>query len=150
MPPFFSTENMEENKMKEIKIGNKKYKLQFGYAVVAKGGIVKKLIDLENVFSASNEDDIGDNVEKIMGCLAELFLAALQKNHSDEFGYQVRSGNGHDEALEKVYDLLDKYFDSEDANPMALISDLSNELENNGFLHHLFRQMEEESGEPKK
>lgn len=127
-----------------MKIGNKKYKLQFGYAVVAKGGIVKKLVQLQNIFDASEENaeaTFADNLETMMGCLDELLLAALQKNHSDEFGYSVRTGHGHDEALEKVDNLLDKYLESEDANPLQLIGDLSDELENNGFLHHILRQM---------
>lgn len=129
--------------MKEIKIGNKKYKLQFGYAVVAKGGIVKKLIELQELFSDGQQNAFADDsIEAMMGCLDELMLAGLQKNHSDEFGYQVRSGNGHDEALEKVDALLDKFFESEDSDPIALISDLSEELENNGFLRQLLRQAE--------
>jgi hypothetical protein len=128
--------------MTEVKIGNKKYKLQFGYAVVAKGGIVKKLIELENLFDGEGVD-FSSNLETIMGTLDELLLAALQRNHSDEFGYTVRTGNGHDEALQKVDDLLDKYLDSEDADPMGLITILTEELQNNGFLHHLLRQINE-------
>lgn len=128
--------------MKEIKIGNKKYKIQFGYAVVAKGGIVKKLIEVQDLFSDQESEFSNDTIETMMGCVDELLLAGLQKNHADEFGYHVRSGNGHDEALEKVDALLDKYFESEDSDPIALIADLSEELENNGFLRQLLRQAE--------
>lgn len=126
--------------MKELKVGKKTYKLQFGYAVVAKGGIVKRLIKLEEM---SENTDFSDSIEDMMGCLDELLLAALQKNHSDEFGYQVRTGNGHDEALDKVDKLLDTYLDSDDADPLGLINDLSDELADNGFLHHMLRKMEE-------
>jgi hypothetical protein len=131
--------------MKEITIGKKKYKLAFGYAVVAKGGIVKKLIELQELFSQDEENpniDMSDNIEKMMGCIDELLLASLQKYHADDFWYSVRTGNGHDEALEKVDALLDKYLDAEDADPIALIGILSDELENNGFLHHILRQAE--------
>ena len=124
--------------MKEIKIGNKKYKLQFGYAVVAKGGIVKNLLEMQDMLDNS-DGDMSGVIEKIMGTLDELLLAALQKHHSNEFGYSVRTGNGHDEALEKVDDLLDKYFEDENNDPLALIADLSEELENNGFLRQLLR-----------
>ena len=124
--------------MKEIKIGNKKYKLQFGYAVVAKGGIVKQLLEMQEMMD-SDSSDMSGVIEKIMGTLDELLLAALQKHHSNEFGYSVRTGNGHDEALEKVDDLLDKYFEDENNDPLALIADLSEELENNGFLRQLLR-----------
>lgn len=137
--------------MKKIKIGKKTYNLEFGYAVVAKGGIVKKLIELQELFSGDTDTtSMDDGVETMMGCLDELLLASLQKHHSDEFGYHVRSGNGHDEALEKVDALLDEYFKGDDANPLKLINELSAELENNGFLKHLLRQMEkmaEDQGE---
>ena len=129
--------------MKEIKIGNKKYKLQYGYAVVAKGGIVKKMLELQDMFDGSADLDMSEGLEKMMGTLDELLLAALQKNHADEFGYSVRTGNGHDQALEKVDELLDKYLNSEDADPMWLIGELSEELENNGFLRHMLRAVTE-------
>lgn len=128
--------------MKEIKIGNKKYKLQFGYAVVAKGGIVKQLLEMQEMMD-SDSSDMSGVIEKIMGTLDELLLAALQKHHSNEFGYSVRTGNGHDEALEKVDELLDKYFDDEENDPLSLIADLSEELENNGFLRQLLRGMDQ-------
>jgi len=124
--------------MKEIKVGSKKYKLQYGYAVVAKGGIVKNLLEMQDMLDNS-DGDMSGVIEKIMGTLDELLLAALQKHHSNEFGYSVRTGNGHDEALEKVDDLLDKYFEDENNDPLALIADLSEELENNGFLRQLLR-----------
>lgn len=132
--------------MKEIKIGGKKFKLAFGYAVVAKGGIVKKFMDMQSMFEEDTAD-MSEGIEKMMSTLDELLLAALQKYHSNEYGYEVRTGHGHDEALEKVDDLLDKYFDSEDADPLGLIGELSEELENNGFLHHLLRQVGAEQTE---
>lgn len=129
--------------MKEIKVGNKKYKLQYGYAVVAKGGIVKSLIEMQDMMDGA-ENELSGVIETIMGTLDELLLAALQKHHSNEFGYSVRTGNGHDEALEKVDELLDKYFEDEENDPMALIADLSEELENNGFLRQLLRTEQSE------
>lgn len=133
--------------MKELKIGKKTYKLQFGYAVVAKGDVLKHAMTLQEMFSGSEKDETGSDffvkMGDMMDCLGELLLAALQKNHSDEFGYQVRTGNKHDEALEKVCDLLDKYFDSDDADAIGLYSMLFEELENNGFLRHLLRELEQ-------
>ena len=130
--------------MKELKVGNKKYKLQYGYAVVAKGGIVQKSVELQKLFDENRENaDMSNDIETIMGCLDELLLSALQKNHANEFGYQVRTGHGHDEALEKVDALLDKYLEDEDADPIALIGDLFEELEENGFLKHLLRQIDQ-------
>ena len=125
----------------ELKIGKKTYKLQFGYAVVARGGITKKLLDMQDMFDENNEQaSLSDGLERMMATLDELMLAALQKNHADEFGYSVRTGNGHDEALEKVDALLDSYLDQDDADPMELIGSLTEELENNGFLRHILRQ----------
>ena len=136
--------------MQEIKIGNKKYKLQYGYAVVAKGDVMKHAMSLQDVLDNSNSEDAEnpdffEQMGEMMNALAEMLLGALQKFHSDEFGYQVRSGNGKDAALEKVYDLLDKYFDSEDSDVMGLYEVLLDELEKNGFLHHILREVEKQT-----
>lgn len=128
--------------MKEIQIGKKKYKIQFGFKVVAKYGVVRKLLEIQEVFSDGDKDFI-DGIEAIMGNTSELLLAGLQKHHSDTFGFDIDTGEGKKEATDKVYDLLDEYFSSDDANPIELISNISEELENNGFLSKMMTQVAE-------
>ena len=131
--------------MKEIKIGNKKYKLQYGYAVIARGKVLSHAMKLQEMFNGEGKEDVDffSQMSEIMDSLGEMLLAALQKNHRDEFGYNVRTGNGHDEAIEKVFDLLDRYFDTDDADTMELFGTLFDELESNGFLRHLAQEIKE-------
>ena len=135
--------------MKEIKIGKKKYKIQYGYKVVAKYDILKKVIRIESVLNGdSGEGDFMDQLSSVMDVMAELLLAGLQKNHSDDFGFDIIHGTGKDEAKDKVYDILDEYYsDCEDDNPLELFGELSEELQNSGFLALLLRQMEKLSDE---
>lgn len=128
--------------MKEIQIGKKKYKIQFGYKVVSKYGVVKKLMEIQGVFS-DGDKDFADGIEAIMENTAELLLAGLQKHHSDTFGFDIETGDGKKEAKDKVYDLLDSYFESDDADPVSLIGDISEELEKNGFLSKIMTQVAE-------
>lgn len=128
--------------MKEIQIGKKKYKIQFGYKVVSKYGVVKKLMEIQGVFS-DGDKDFADGIEAIMENTAELLLAGLQKHHSDTFGFDIETGDGKKEAKDKVYDLLDSYFESDDADPVSLIGDISEELEKNGFLSKMMTQVAE-------
>lgn len=132
--------------MKEIAIGKKKYKIQYGYKVVAKYGILKKVIKIESLLGGENGEDIDfmDGLADIMDVLAELLLAGLQKNHSDEFGFNILNGSGKDEAKDKVYDLLDDYYSEADEDALGLFAELSEELQNSGFLALLLRQMNQQ------
>ena len=99
--------------MTKIKFGDKEYQIQFGYIATAKSGIIGKLIKSENALDGDNiEDSIGD----FLLLIPELVLVGLQKFHRDEFGYNYDTGEGREEALEKAGDLVDSYFDSEEAD----------------------------------
>ena len=126
--------------MTKIKFGDKEYQIQFGYIATAKSGIIGKLIKSENALDGDNiEDRIGD----FLLLIPELVLVGLQKFHRDEFGYNYDTGEGREEALEKAGDLVDSYFDSEDADIKKLMADLRGELMNNSFLSKMFQEEQE-------
>ena len=126
--------------MTKIKFGDKEYKIQFGYIATAKSGIISKLIKTENSLGGDNiEDSIGD----FLLLIPELVLVGLQKFHRDEFGYNYDTGEGREEALEKAGDLVDSYFDSEDADIKKLMDDLRGELMDNSFLSNMFQEERE-------
>lgn len=124
--------------MLKIKFGETELSIKYGYEVTAKSGILKKLIEAEGI--ASEEKEIASSIDKVMLLLPELVLAGVQKFHKDEFGYNYLTGEGKEEQLEKVYALIDDYFDMEDANFQKLYSDLQEELLDNGFLASMFRE----------
>lgn len=124
MPPLF----MEEDIMLELKLGNTDLQLKYGYEVVARTGILQKLSDL------SNKDDGRSDIDKIMNILPELILVGVQKTNKNRFGYDYRTGAGKDQKLDIVYDLLDEYFEQDDADFMKLFDKIQEELVENGFL----------------
>ena len=133
--------------MTKIKFGDKEYQVQFGYIATAKSGIIGKLVKSENALDGDNiEDSIGD----FLLLIPELVLVGLQKFHRDEFGYNYDTGEGREEALEKAGDLVDSYFDSEDADIKKLMADLKGELMDNSFLSKMFQEEQENQSESQK
>ena len=126
--------------MTKIKFGDKEYKIQFGYIATAKSGIISKLIKTE---SALDGDHIEESIGDFLLLIPELTLVGLQKFHRDEFGYNYDTGEGREEALEKAGDLVDSYFDSEDADIKKLMADLKGELMDNSFLSKMFQEEQE-------
>ena len=126
--------------MTKIKFGDKEYQIQYGYIATAKSGIIGKLIKSEN---ALNGDNIEDSIGDFLLLIPELTLVGLQKFYRDAFGYNYDTGEGKEEALEKAGELVDNYFDSEDADINKLLDDLKGELMDNSFLSKMFQQEQE-------
>lgn len=131
--------------MTKIKFGDKEYQIQYGYIATAKSGIIGKLIKSEN--APLNGDNIEDSIGDFLLLIPELTLVGLQKFHRDEFEYNYDTGEGREEALEKAGELVDNYFDSEDADINKLLDDLKGELMNNSFLSKMFQQEQEKQDE---
>ena len=133
--------------MTKIKFGDKEYQIQFGYIATAKSGIISKLIKTESALDGGHiEESIGD----FLLLIPELTLVGLQKFHRDEFGYNYDTGEGREEALEKAGDLVDAYFDGEDADIKKLMADLKGELMDNSFLSKMFQEEQENQAESQK
>lgn len=121
-----------------LKIGETELNIKYGFEATIKSGIIKKISEAER--PSGNEETLYSDIEKIMLLLPELILVGLQKFHNDEYGYDYETNHGKNEKLEKVYSLLDDYFDSEGADFNTIFGDLQSELLNNGFLANVFRQ----------
>lgn len=129
--------------MLKIKFGETELSIKYGYEVTAKSGILKKLIAVDEMGLGEKKDekevDMAGALDAIMSLLPELVLAGVQKFHKDEYGYNYLTGEGKEEQLDKIYALLDDYFDTEDADFQELYGDLQKELLDNGFLASMFR-----------
>ena len=130
--------------MLKIKFGETELSIKYGYEVTAKSGILKKLIAVDEMGLGDKKDekevDMAGALDAIMSILPELVLAGVQKFHKEEYGYNYLTGEGKEEQLDKIYALLDDYFDTEDADFQELYGDLQEELLNNGFLASMFRE----------
>ena len=74
----------------------------------------------------------------------------MKKLNRDEFGYNYDTGEGREEALEKAGELVDTYFDGEDADINKLIGDLKGELMDNSFLSKMFHDEQEKQNKDQK
>lgn len=120
-----------------LKVGNKEYKLKYGYRVLSTSNI------LDRISNPTGADENSNPLKEMMKVLTELVLAGMQKCHADEFGYETDSEK--EECLNKIYDLLDQYEEeNEDADAgFNLFNSLQEELEKNGFLSGVTKGLEE-------
>lgn len=131
----------------KLKIKEKEYNIKFGFKAVAKGKLLKKLAEMETV--TEGEDTI-DKIGSVMELLPELLLAGMQANHSDEFSCDFDNADDKAKCLDEMYDLLDSYFEGEDADFMVLFDELQKELLDNGFLAKMFREEVQKAEQTKK
>lgn len=129
-----------------LKTENKEYQIRFAYIPTVKGKLIQHLMELESKANTNSFDAISD----ILEMLPEMVLIGLQKFHKDEFGYDYDTLEGKAEALAKVYNIIDDYFDSEDADLGEFYNELQDELTNNGFLKSLLKQEAEKVSTKKK
>lgn len=118
--------------MMKLKVGKKEYELKFGYKATIKSKIISKMMDIET-------DEVERSVEDLMSFIPEVLLVALQKNHSDEYGYDIESEEGREEALKKVFDLTEDFCD-EGGDVFELYRNISQEMAKESFLKSLFQQ----------
>ena len=133
--------------MLNLKLGKSQLSIRFGYEATVRSKILKKLAAL--TVEKEGEDNF-DRMELMMEIVPEMILVGAQKYHSDVYGYDYKTEAGKDEALTKVYELLDDYFEEEDADFSDLLTSLQNELMENGFLSKMFKKEVEKAEEIEK
>lgn len=124
----------------KLKIGEKELNIKFGYKPTLKERIISRVVKA----SKANSEDEAENMEKIEDLLLflpEILLVGLQVHHKD-YRYDYDTKEGKKEQLEKVFNLIDEYSSSEDADLMKLFNDLQEEMKNDSFLASLFRKAE--------
>lgn len=128
--------------MMTLNIGNKELKIKFGYKATIQSKIISKMIKKENELGSGTKDDYEalEKVEDILLLIPEILLVGLQKFHGDEFGYDLITGEGKQEKLDKVFDLMDEYVESGNVNFIELYQKLEEEMVNESFLSSVFQQ----------
>ena len=123
--------------MLNLKLGKAQLSIKFGYEATLRSNILKKLAGL--AVEDENADSF-DRITKMMEIVPEMILVGAQKFHAKEYGYDYKTGEGKEEALSKVCDLLDDYFEGEDADFTDLLNVLEKELMEDGFLSKMFKK----------
>ena len=111
-----------------LTIDNTDYKIHYGYKVVAKYGILKKVSDLQETIN--NISNVSENIEviaDILNQLAEIVCVGLDIDGLTD---------------EDTMDLLETYFsenkDNDNVSVLGLFGEIINELVNNDFLAKMF------------
>lgn len=81
-----------------------------------------------------------EQIEDMLLFLPDVVLIGLQKFHSDEFGYNLDTNDGYEEAKEKAFSLVGDYVDTGDVDITDFYTELQEELTANGFLKKLFEK----------
>lgn len=118
-----------------IKIKNKEYKIKFGYKPTLKERIISKVVRFSNI---TNENDL-EKIEDLLLFLPELILVGLQVNHED-FRYNIDTGEGKEEQLEKSFNLIEEYLEEDNADILDLFVRLQEALTEDSFLSALFQK----------
>nr|DAJ96664.1 MAG TPA: tail assembly chaperone protein [Caudoviricetes sp.] len=129
--------------MTTLVINGNEYNIKYGYEAVLQGNILEGIVDIEKLMEKDDTSLI--DVKQIMEIVPDFLLAGMQKFHDDVFGYDLETGEGKAESLHKVYNLLDDYFDEEGSSFIDLFTQLLNELQSNGFLAKMLRDMMKEA-----
>ena len=118
-----------------IKIKGKEYKIKFGYKPTLKERIISKVVRFSNI---TNENDL-EKIEDLLLFLPELILVGLQVNH-EEFRYNIDTGEGKEEQLEKSFNLIEEYLEEDNADILDLFVRLQEALTEDSFLSTLFQK----------
>ena len=124
--------------MLTLKIGDKELKVKYGYEATLKTRLLSRMAKKE---AAKNGENNMEATEDMLLFLPEFLLIGLQKFHADEYGFNWESGEGKEKQSDKMFSLIEDYFDdNEDADAITLYNALTTEMLNNGFLKSQFQK----------
>lgn len=129
----------------KLKIGENEYSIKFGYKPTLKERIISKVVKMSNTTGVDGGTDL-EKVEDLLLFLPELLLVGLQVHHED-FRYNYDTKEEKEEKLDKAFELVEQYMDSEDADVMAFFDQLQEALLQDSFLRGLFQKEQKKQEE---
>lgn len=125
--------------MLKIKVNDKEYTIKFGYEPTLKSRLLSRVAKMTVNMKQDAEENL-EQIENMLLFVPEMVLIGLQKFHSDEFGYNLDTNDGYEEAKNKVFSLVGDYVDTGDVDITDFFTELQEELTANGFLKKLFEK----------
>lgn len=125
--------------MLKIKVNDKEYTIKFGYEPTLKSRLLSRVAKMTVNMKQDAEENL-EQIENMLLFVPEMVLIGLQKFHSDEFGYNLDTNDGYEEAKNKVFSLIGDYVDTGDVDITDFFTELEEELTSNGFLKKMFEK----------
>lgn len=125
--------------MLKIKVNDKEYTIKFGYEPTLKSRLLSRVAKMTVNMKQDAEENL-EQIENMLLFVPEMVLIGLQKFHSDEFGYNLDTNDGYEEAKNKVFSLVGDYVDTGDVDITDFFTELEEELTSNGFLKKMFEK----------
>lgn len=129
-----------------LKVGEKEYKVKFGYNSFCDTDLMDRTSDLLKIFQSAGAEDDKDvtgmgKIKELFTCVRDLLFVGFEKKNPVE-------------SVQEVGDILDDYHDEgseEDKRGILdLFTKLTEELMNEGFLGDLMKQMTEDQEKEEK
>ncbi len=80
----------------------KEYTIKFGYEPTLKSRLLSRVAKMTVNMKQDAEENL-EQIENMLLFVPEMVLVGLQKFHSDEFGYNMDTNDGYEEAKNKVF-----------------------------------------------
>lgn len=126
--------------MLKLKFESRELDVKYGFEATLKTKLLSRMAKNEVSKDVAEENGM-ESMENLLMFLPEFLLVGLQKFHKDEFAFDYVSGKGKDEQIEKVFTLIEAYFDDNpEEDAITLYNALTEEMLQNGFLKSQFQK----------
>lgn len=134
--------------MMTLKVGEKELNIKFGYEPTLKSRLLSRMAKMS--VEMSEKDGDMEMIEDMLLFIPEVLLIGLQKEHKEEYGYNLDTREGYEEKKSKVFALVAELLDNDEVDAIDLFNELQEEMTKNGFLKKMFEKEVEKATEQAK